>query len=90
MKDAIHGRELFTLEAIGTRIQGTCHFPYPQASVAQKQLHKAKGHGNSDSQWFVGPQNRQRRHFSLLGRFVREVGLYVHPRRPTGVVRLRG
>ena len=45
MKDAIHGRELFTLEAIGTRIQGTCHFPYPQASVAKEQLHKLKGTG---------------------------------------------
>jgi alpha-beta hydrolase superfamily lysophospholipase len=45
VKDAIHGRELFTLEAIGTRIQGTCHFPYGQASGAHEKLHHPKGTG---------------------------------------------
>ena len=45
MKDAIRGRELFTLEALGTTIQGTCHLPHDEASGPQKQLRDARGPG---------------------------------------------
>lgn len=45
MKDVIQGRGLFTLEVLGSTIQGTCHFPAEETSNAQGQLANHKGTG---------------------------------------------
>jgi pimeloyl-ACP methyl ester carboxylesterase len=45
VKDSIQGRELFTLEVLGSTIQGTCHFPEKLFSDAQGTLANHKGTG---------------------------------------------
>jgi pimeloyl-ACP methyl ester carboxylesterase len=45
VKDVMRGRELFALEALGVRVQGTCHLPGDEASGAQARRHDLKGTG---------------------------------------------
>lgn len=45
MKDAIRGRELFTLEALGVTVQGTCHLPPDEVSSTQGKLRDVKATG---------------------------------------------
>ncbi len=45
MKEAIRGRELFTLEALGVVIQGTCHLRDDESFGPQKKLHDTKAPG---------------------------------------------
>jgi alpha-beta hydrolase superfamily lysophospholipase len=45
VKDAIRGRELFTLEALGVVIQGTYHPRHEEASGPQKKLRDSKAPG---------------------------------------------
>ena len=45
MKDVIQGRELFTLEVLGSTIQGTCHFPEKPSSDVQEGVANRKSTG---------------------------------------------
>ncbi len=45
MKEVFRGRELFALEALGVRVQGTCHLPDDEASGAQARRRDLKGTG---------------------------------------------
>jgi alpha/beta hydrolase fold len=45
VKDVIRGRELFTLEALGVTVQGTCHLPHDEGSSAQVKLRDIKATG---------------------------------------------
>jgi pimeloyl-ACP methyl ester carboxylesterase len=45
VKDVIQGRELFTLEVLGSTIQGTCHLPEKPSSDVQERPASHKGTG---------------------------------------------
>jgi hypothetical protein len=42
VKDLIRGRELFTLDALGAKVQGTCHLPHDEVSGTQGELRGEK------------------------------------------------
>jgi hypothetical protein len=42
VKNAIRGRELFTLDALGGTVQGTCYLPHDEGSSTQGKLRDIK------------------------------------------------
>jgi pimeloyl-ACP methyl ester carboxylesterase len=45
VKDAIRGRELIALEALGVTVHGTCHLPHDEVSGSRQKLRNTKATG---------------------------------------------
>jgi alpha-beta hydrolase superfamily lysophospholipase len=56
VKDAIHGRALFTLEVLGVTVLGTCHLPYEQTFAAQAKPGNTNGAGILFLSGFMAPR----------------------------------
>ena len=88
MKEVFRGRELFALEALGVRVQGTCHLPDDEASGAQARRHDLKGTGILLISGLLSPRAAVGDSAVFWADSFAKRGLHLFPRRPARIVRL--